>query len=147
MLSIEQIQAASDLPVETVNVPEWGGDVIVRTLTASERDAWEDTMLKRRDEETGDLDCTNLKAELVSRTLTDASGAPLFSDPLDGIQLLAKKSGAVVSRLFEVAQRLNGLTKKDVEELAKNSAAAPSGSSSSTSPGVSAAPSPTSSAA
>ena len=147
MLTIDQISAAADLPVETIPVPEWGGNVIIRTLMASERDAWEAAMLTRRDEATGDLDCTNLKAELVARTLSDASGSPLFADPLKGIELLAKKSGAVVSRLFEVAQRLNGLTKKDVEELAKNSAAAPSGSSSSTSPGDSVAPSPTSSAA
>lgn len=147
MLSIDQISAALDLPTETVSVPEWGGDVKLRTLTASERDAWEAAMLSRRDEETGDLDCTNLKAELVARTLSDDSGAPLFADPAAGIQLLAKKSGAIVSRLFETAQRMNGLTKSDVEELAKNSAAAPSGSSSSTSPGDSAAPSPTSSVA
>jgi hypothetical protein len=146
MLSIDQIAAAQDLPTETVAVPEWGGEVKLRTLTATERDAWEAALFSRRDEETGDFDFTNLKSELVARVLSDDSGCPLFADPAGGIQLLAKKSGAVVSRLYEAAQRMNGLTKKDVEELAKNSAAAPSGSSSTTSLGDSAALSPTSSA-
>jgi hypothetical protein len=147
MLSIDQIVAAADLATETVPVPEWGGDVCLRTFTAAERDAWEAAMLKRSPDGAMMMDTTNLKADLVARTLVNDEGSPMFADPLAGIVVLAAKSGAVVSRLFEVAQRLNGLSKKDVEELEKNSVAAPSGSSSSTSPGDSAAPSTSSLAA
>ena len=44
MLTQEQIRAASDLKTEEVYVPEWGGSVLMRGMTGTERDAWEDDM-------------------------------------------------------------------------------------------------------
>jgi hypothetical protein len=41
VLTKEQILSADDIKTETVLVPEWGGDVIVRGLSGVERDAYE----------------------------------------------------------------------------------------------------------
>ena len=41
ILSKEAILAADDLPREKVNVPEWGGEVLVRTMSGTDRDAFE----------------------------------------------------------------------------------------------------------
>ena len=40
ILSKDAILAADDLPRETVHVPEWGGDVYVRTMSGTDRDAF-----------------------------------------------------------------------------------------------------------
>ena len=37
------------------------------------------------------------------------------------VKALGKKSSLALNRVFEVAQRLNGLTERDMEELAGNS--------------------------
>ena len=42
VLSKEQILQADDLKTETVEVPEWGGDVLLRELRGRERDAFEE---------------------------------------------------------------------------------------------------------
>ena len=116
---------ADDLPRERVEVPEWGGAVFVRTLTGGERDTYEASMFEgpatdRR------MKIDNIRARLVSLTVIDGEGERLFTSDEDVVEL-GKKSGRVLDRLFDVAQRLSGLSAKDVEELAKNSSAAPSG--------------------
>ena len=47
ILSKEAILAADDLPREIVSVPEWGGQVCVRTMTGTDRDAFETSLLSR----------------------------------------------------------------------------------------------------
>ena len=48
ILSKDAILAADDLPRETVHVPEWGGDVYVRTMSGTDRDAFETSLIARR---------------------------------------------------------------------------------------------------
>lgn len=45
VLTREAILSADDLPAETVDVPEWGGKVRIRTMTGSERDAFESSLI------------------------------------------------------------------------------------------------------
>ena len=44
-LTKDQILEANDLQSESVTVPEWGGDVLVRTMTGADRDAFEASMI------------------------------------------------------------------------------------------------------
>lgn len=112
-LSKDQILSASDLPTREVKVPEWGGCVKVKTLTAGERDAWEQSIY------TGDgKPVENFRARLVVATVIDASGARVFSDA--DAPALSAKSSVAVDRIFDEAQRLNGIGKKDAEQLEKN---------------------------
>ena len=41
LLSRDDILNADDLTIETVAVPEWGGEVNVKTLTGAEKDKWQ----------------------------------------------------------------------------------------------------------
>ncbi len=126
MLTREQILSAPDLRTETVNVPEWDGAVVVRTMTAAERDEYEQSMVASRGpDESANL--RNVRARLVAMTAVDEAGKRLFMDA--DIAALGAKSASAVNRVFQVASRLNALTESDVEGLAKNSAAGPSADS------------------
>lgn len=109
------------LPREEVDVPEWGGSVWVRTLSAFERDelerAWEAT--KRR----------NFRARLVVATVCDEHGKDIFE--LGDIEALGRHASTTLGRVFEVAVRLNKFTRDEVEDLEKNSASTPGIASSS----------------
>ncbi len=47
LLPRDLIDGADDLPVEDVEVPEWGGAVRLRTLTGSERDGFEASVVSQ----------------------------------------------------------------------------------------------------
>jgi hypothetical protein len=113
---------------EEVEVPEWGGIVLVRVIGGDERDRFEASIMKRRGDDV-QLNMENIRARLVALSVVDENGERLFSDA-DVIEL-GKKSGVALDRVYEIAQRINGLTKKDVKELAKNSELDQDGGSSS----------------
>lgn len=124
-LTREQILAADDLPRERVAVPEWQGDVWVRTLTAAEREQWENAVEATSSGARG----PHIRAALVAMVACDERGVALFT--ADDIPVLARKSCPAVMRLFEVAQRLSKVAPADVEALEGNSGASPSDSSAS----------------
>ena len=119
-LSKAEILAQNDLKTEDIQIPEWGGAwVRVRTLNASERDWFEASTIERRGKNVTQ-NLRNIRARLCLLCLIDpATNDRLFAEedefPLGG------KSAAAIDRIFQVAQRLNGLRDEDVDELAKNS--------------------------
>ena len=66
------------------------------------------------------MDLRNMRAKLVALTVVDDKGKRLFRGDAD-VNALGRKSAAALQRVFEVAQRLSGLSDEDMEELAKNS--------------------------
>jgi hypothetical protein len=118
MLTKEQILQAKDLPTETVFVPEWGGEVIVRTMSGTERDAFEKSIMDMSGKDAA-VNLSNIRAKLCAKVLVDEKGERMFNDR--EIDLLGKKSASALDKIFFVAQRLNGLSDKDVKDLAKNS--------------------------
>ena len=118
LLSKEAILAADDLPREIVSVPEWGGQVYVRTMTGTDRDAFEASLITRdSNTSSNDQRMHNVRARLVSLTLCDESGSRLFSD--GDITALGGKSAKALDRVFAVSQRLNGIGADQVD-AAKN---------------------------
>jgi len=115
MLSKEEILGANDLIREVVNVPEWGGDVYVYTMTGEERDSFEVSIVDGK----GKTTFLNIRAKLCARTIRDEEGNRIFTDK--EIDLLGKKSGIALDRIFDVAKRLNGIGKEEIKELEKNS--------------------------
>lgn len=115
-LTKEQILNANDLPVEEVEVPQWGGSVFVRTMTASERDTLEGEQIAAR--KSGNTEFADIRARIGARCIVDADGKRLFSETEIG--LLGQKSSAALDLIFEAAQRLNGMSDEDIEELEKN---------------------------
>jgi len=130
LLTREQILQANDLPRERVPVPEWGGELFVRTMTGSERDAFESesVIFESKGRTAPNMDALNqTRARLCARTICDEQGQRLFSDA--DVAALGAKSSAALDRVYEAASRLNKISTQDVEELAKNSASAPGGAS------------------
>lgn len=115
MLTREQILQCDDLPKETVKVPEWGGEVQVRTMTGTDRDAFEASLISKEVGKEGRLE--NVRARLVSLAVCDESGNRLFGD--EDVAALGAKSAKALDRVFAVAQRLNGIGAEQVDQ-AKN---------------------------
>lgn len=128
LLSRERILNAKDDRIEIVDVPEWGGKVGVRGITGRERDQFEASMTSQKK---GDvtLNLRNVRSKLVILAACDNEGRAIFTD--DDILALGAKSAAALERVFAVAQRLAGMTKGDIEELAGNSETVPSDGSTS----------------
>jgi hypothetical protein len=116
-LNRSQILGASDLKTELVNVPEWGGDVIVSGMTGAARDAWEQSLVTQAS--TGStVNMENMRARLVVATVVDESGNRLFTAA--DVAALGAKSGTALDRVCKVAQRLNGLTDQELEDIKGN---------------------------
>jgi hypothetical protein len=116
MLTKEQILSANDLPTQVVNVPEWNGSVIVKTMTGLERDSFEESMLKA---DKKSIAYVGSKSRLCVRCIVDDSGKRIFSD--EDAEALGKKSAPAINRIYDVAARINGINKEDIDELEKNS--------------------------
>ncbi len=141
LLTREAILAADDAITEDVPVPEWGGTVRVRSLEGMERDRYESSFVRIGTTSRGTLGAVglstdNARARLVSMTAIDEDGRNLFSEA--DVLVLGHKSAAALERVSAVAQRLSGLTDRDVEELKEQLGEAPSGGSGSASPATSA---------
>lgn len=128
LLSKDAILGADDRQYETVAVPEWGGEVRLRSLSGSERDEYENSLVHQ----VGNKQVTNARnarAKLVALCAVDAAGVPLF-EPRDVIKL-GSKSSAALQRLFDAACRMNGFTDDDVKELEEGFGEGPLGPSTS----------------
>jgi hypothetical protein len=113
----DQINAAVDYVRETVEVPEWNATVYIRSITAAEIDSWQDETYQLNGTDLK-VNKKNIRARLLARCLVDADGQRVYAD--DEADELGAKNNKVVERLYLVAQRLNAVTNKDVEDLAKN---------------------------
>lgn len=114
LLNAEAILGADDIRRERVEVPEWGGHVYVQTMTGTDRDAYEMSLV---DPDTGESRTTNLRAKLVARCLVDEAGNRLLTD--DQVDALGRKSAAALDRCFDAAARLSKISNEDIDRLGK----------------------------
>ena len=124
MLNKDAILKADDLPRETVEVPEWGGEVAIRALTAAERDAYEESLFTTTGSGknlTLKSNLANAKAKLVAKCLVDADGSAVFDSVREAEKVLGGKSARALNRLYDVARKLSGISDEDMDELVKNS--------------------------
>ena len=124
-LSKDQILAIKDITVEEFHVPEWGGSIYLKALTAAEYDAFSaDVSTTRKD---GGL--SEMRAKLCAFSICDEAGNRLFSER--EVDVLNKKNAAAITRIFLRAQELSGLGVDSVQEMIKNSKSVQKGDSSS----------------
>lgn len=119
-LSAEQILDADDLLREPVEVPEWGGTVLVQGMNGTDRDRFEASMLN--DKMSGvskDRALDNYRARLAAFTLVTEAGKRMFRSDAE-VRRLGTKSAQALTRVVDVATRLSGLSSGDVEELTGN---------------------------
>lgn len=109
----DNILKASDGKSESVIVPEWGETVTLRNMSGTERDSWELVAFKD-----GKVAPEAFRAKMLVRCIVDDTGARVFTD--DDAAALSGKSALVLSRLYDVAAKLNGIGPGDTEELVKN---------------------------
>lgn len=121
ILDKQSILQVKDVQIERVEIPEWGGVVCVRSITAAERGQIEAAAAKFKESKGKDESfARTFTVKFAALALCDEQGARLFTDERD-IANLAAKNASAVSRIAEVAQRLSGFSKTDIEELEKNS--------------------------
>ena len=116
-LARDEILQAHDIKTMVVEVPEWGGRVLVRGLTGTERDEFEESVIETRGKSTH-VKLRNARAKLVSLSIVDSDGERIFTE--GDIDALGKKSAAALDRVYQVAARLSGISNDDLDELAKN---------------------------
>lgn len=108
-LSKADIFSCKDLPVTSVEVPEWGGQLFVRKISAGE---------------VVDLSKINEDAEKVV-----VRGVILFACDADGIrvfeaedeEMLLAKCPEALNRVFQAGLKVNGFGSDAIEDLKKNS--------------------------
>jgi hypothetical protein len=113
-LTREQIDAATDAKIITVDAPELGGDgkVCIRLMSVGARDSYEMKLLEADGKAIPDF-----RSELLSRTLCDAKGDLLYPGE-EGVQAIKSRSADVMHRLWYAALRHNALTEEEIKKLA-----------------------------
>jgi hypothetical protein len=118
-LTAAEILSIEDAGLLKVDVPEWKKpsesevpSVYVRVMSVGERDSYERKWIGKKDQ-----GIENFRSEYLVRVLCDEKGELLFTR--DQVAALAKKNGAVLGRLFDVAMKHNQMSEEDVVELGK----------------------------
>lgn len=118
-----------DRVYESVVVPEWDGRTVwLRSPDSAARDAFEAGLIverkkrkangKMKTERKAELD--NIRAKLVVLCVCEDKGNPTLVFKPDDAAMLGAKNAAAVDRIYEVAQRLAGISEEDIDELAGN---------------------------
>lgn len=104
------ILASAKPKIITVSVPEWGGDVCMREITAGQRDQWDAWQIENE----GVARYQNIRARLLVLTICDEAGARLFTD--SDIGIVSNLPASAIDRLWDRACKLVGLRPEDAEK-------------------------------
>jgi hypothetical protein len=140
-LSRDDILNVQDQETEDVPVPQWAGYVTIRSMTGTERDHYEASLVSYERDAQGRpqvkaIELDNLRARLISLVAIDEAGGRLFT-PADVLRLGEKNANAL-DVLFQAAQRLSKLTAPAIEAAKEALGKGPSVSPGSDSPAASA---------
>lgn len=129
ILGKADILSAEDRKTVDVDVDEWGGTVRLREMSGRERDKFESDFVQTKGGETVE-NYDNLRARLVAACAVDENLNKLFPKAED-VKALGNKSASALNKVWKAAQKLNGMTEADVEELVEDLKADPSDDSTS----------------
>lgn len=116
VLNRDAILENRDLETKEVEVPEWGGSVLIRTWTGADRDQYDLAVAKARED--GNQVPENVRALTVAISVVDEDGNRIFKDK--DVELIGRKSGKALDRIFTEALKLNLVSAAAVEELSGN---------------------------
>lgn len=126
----QQIFAANDRRATTVEVPEWGVEIELRSLSVRERQALLDQARALDD----DADAAPIYARAIIACAYDpATGERVFTE--GDMEALLDRSAAAVDRLAPAVMEVNGMTPEAVEAgKGASSSSGPTSATSSSSP-------------
>lgn len=108
ILSRDEILALDDLPVEIVEVPEWGGAVKVRGMSAEERVKW---LAKVQSENSKEIDTEKAQYYAVVFGVVE----PTFTE--EDVEWLRKKSASALDRIAKKWLELSGISAEGAGSL------------------------------
>ncbi len=134
LLDRNALLSKEELTIEKVEF-ENGDFVYVRQMTGRERDAWEQSLVRKVKDEKGNVKSyeqatEDYRAKLAVCTVCDESGK-LIMQLGDASILSQQKSAKTLDKIIEKAQQLNKITESDKEDLVKNYEAGQAGNLSS----------------
>lgn len=114
LLSKDQILGKEDRAHKEVDVPEWGGAVLVRPISAKDQGRFEAKMYEAN-KSGGTKALETVKCDLVAMCVVDEAGEPMFT-----AKELFERSASAVNHLFNECRKVNGMSEEDIEELEGN---------------------------
>ena len=117
-LTAKDILAVKDFKTRTIEVPEWGGEVMLRTISGNDREKFETMVLEKTGKDGQVKDSKLIRATLLAMTICNEEGKRILDKST--ISALNDKSSKVIERLFLEASELNGLNEQAVVEAKKN---------------------------
>ena len=127
MLTRDQILQSEDIETEEVYVRQWGGTVLVRSMSGTERGLFEKAQSvdvpsgnrnsRRRGQTNKEFVGDQLRAYLVVFCVVDEEGNHLFTE--QDIPAINEKSAGAIELIVEAAMRLSGLTEEEVDKIAE----------------------------
>jgi hypothetical protein len=117
-LTRDAMLAPIEVPREEVELPELGGSVWIKGMTASDRSKFErefQTSSGKRSKRRMD----EIRERLVIACVCNEDGTLLLTER--DIEAIGRQPIGVIERIVDVAQRLCGMSNADVEAMAKNS--------------------------
>ena len=115
---IDQIKSANDLGSEKCTVPEWGVEFFLQSMTAGEREIYEERLYRSKGAD-GKVSLKGLRARVIIACARDEAGQPVFTD--QDAAVLQNKSGAVLDRISNRALKISGLVDADeLKEIEEN---------------------------
>jgi len=111
----DKILQSQDLKEIKMHIDEWDVDLIIRELTGSQRDAWEESRLDKK----GNIVVKDTRSRLAVLSIIDPeTNKPAFT--LQDLDAVGTKSANVLQRIFDVVVDLNFASAESIEEEAKN---------------------------
>jgi hypothetical protein len=131
LLNRDAILAADDQQTVDIDVPEWGGQVRIRSLSGSERDHYLASLYTMKPNGQGGMEVASVNvqgsaARLVSLVTIDDTGGRLFSEA--DVLALDAKNGVALDRVFKAASKLSRLN-QTIDQVKADLGVAQNGSS------------------
>jgi hypothetical protein len=119
LFSKDDIFAVDDNVYDYVEVPEWGNKKVrIRSLSASERDRYEQSLGKLDKKGNMVPDLTNQRARLVALSVVDGKGNRVFSDT--EVLKLGGKNAKPITRVYMAAAKLSAMGDDAADEATED---------------------------
>lgn len=118
-ITLDDIVKSSQVKEVQFEVPEWGGYLILREMTAEARDAYEGSLLRENEKGEIERNLSNARAKMIAACAIGPDGKRMF-DNESKVNALGNQPNTIISRIFDKCRELNGMNVEDVEELAGN---------------------------